>query len=494
MDSGYGWRRDLRVLWGVRVSLLDGLLDGSPMDDRTTTDFTKTQPVKPQPYGPPSDKPASPERRRSRAGLRLGLLILLGGTAAGAWWLYGRQPQQTPAHQQGGGRFNPYATAMPVVVAPAATGDVDITLHALGTVTSLATVTIKSQISGYLNTVAYEEGQVVKKGDLLAQIDDRPYQLALQNAQGTLARDQAALVSAELDLKRYQDLVKTNAIPRQQLDQQVATVDQDKANILSDQAQIDTQKLNIVYCHIVAPVNGRVGLRLVDPGNYVTPGDATGLVVITQFQPITVIFPIAEDNLPQIGKRLKEVKVLPVTAFDRSGATKLGTGELKFLDNQIDTTTGTLKLRAEFANADDALFPNQFVNVTLLVDTLKGATVIPTAGIQRGAPGTFVYLLNSDQTVTVKPVKLGPSSGDRVAVVSGLSPGDRIVIDGADKLRNGAKVVPRDANGSATPGAGAAAPGATPATQSPESPSSQQPGDRREGQGTGRRRQGSGGQ
>jgi membrane fusion protein, multidrug efflux system len=343
-------------------------------------------------------------------------------------------------------------------------------------------VTIKSQISGYLTTVAYQEGQAVKKGDLLAQIDDRSYQLALKNAEGTLARDQAALVSAELDLKRYQDLVKTNAISRQQLDQQVATVDQDKANILSDQAQIETQKLNIVYCHIVAPVDGKVGLRLVDPGNYVTPGDATGLVVITQFQPITVIFPIAEDNLPPITKRLKEAKALPVTAFDRSNTNKLGTGELKTLDNQIDTTTGTLKLRAEFANTDDALFPNQFVNVTLLVDTLKGATVIPTAGVQRGAPGTFVYLLNPDQTVTVKPVKLGPSNGDRVAVVSGLSPGDRIVIDGADKLRSGAEVVPRDANGDGTPAAGATAPA------SPSPPA----GDRRDGQGSGRRRQGGG--
>jgi membrane fusion protein, multidrug efflux system len=279
--------------------------------------------------------------------------------------------------------------------------------------------------------------------------------------------------------------MKTNAVPRQQLDQQVATVDQDKANILSDQAQIDTQKLNIVYCHIIAPVDGRVGLRLVDQGNYVTPGDATGLVVITQFQPITVIFPVPEDNLPQIQKRLIEATSLPITAFDRSGAKKLGAGELKIVDNQIDTTTGTVKLRAQFDNGDNALFPNQFVNVTLLVDTLKGTTVIPTAAVQRGAPGTFVYLLNTkDQTVTVQKVKLGTSSGERIAVEEGLSAGDYVVIDGADKLRGGAKVVPRDTSGTAVGDAAAGAPSGSAAGQ----PAGAGAGDRREG--GGRRKRG----
>lgn len=442
------------------------------MDDRTTTDLAKTHLLKPQPLETkPPEKPVP--RKKSKAGRRVGLLIFLAGVATAGWWLYGRQPQQGTAPPQRAGRPNPYATAMPVVVAPAVTGDIDITLNALGTVTSLATVTIKSQISGYLVNVAYQEGQVVKKGDLLAEIDSRPYQLALQNAEGALARDQAALQSAELDLKRYQDLARTNAVSRQQLDQQAALVAQTKGNVLSDQAQIETQKLNILYCHIVAPVSGRVGLRLVDQGNYVTPGDATGLVVITQFQPITVIFPVAEDNLPQIKKRLKEAKTLPVAAFDRSGTVKLATGELKTIDNQIDTTTGTVKLRAEFANDDETLFPNQFVNVRVLVDTLKGATVMPSAAIQRGAPGTFVYLFNGDQTVTVTPVKLGPANGDRVAIESGLSPGDRVVIDGADKLRNGAKVAPRDSSGApdsvgapAAAAPGGAAPGAA-ASDSP---------------------------
>jgi multidrug efflux system membrane fusion protein len=405
------------------------------MDDRTTTtDFLRTQPL---------DRPVTRKRTKSKTGRRLGLLLLVIGAAAVGWWVYSRQPTPAPARQ------NAFTAATPVVAAPAVTGDIDITLNALGTVTSLATVTVKSQISGYLMNVAYQEGQVIKKGDLLVEIDSRPYQLALQNAEGALARDQAMLQSAELDLKRYQDLAKTNAISRQQLDQQVALVAQDKGNVLSDQAQIDTQKLNIIYCHIVAPVSGRVGLRLVDQGNYVTPADATGLVVITQFQPITVIFPVAEDNLPQIVKRLKAAKTLPVTAFDRSGATKLATGTLKTLDNQIDTTTGTLKLRAEFANEDDSLFPNQFVNIQLLIDTLHDATVVSTSAIQRGAPGTFVYLVNADNTVAVRPVMLGPASAERVAIQAGLAPGDRVVVDGADKLRSGARVVPRNAEGGA---------------------------------------------
>jgi membrane fusion protein, multidrug efflux system len=336
-------------------------------------------------------------------------------------------------------------------------------------VTSLATVTIRSQISGYLTKVAYEEGQLVKKGDLLAEIDSRTYELALAQAQGTQERDKALLATAQLDLKRYQELAKTNAIPRQQLDTQASLVAQYQANIISDQAQIDNAKLNIAYCHIVAPVSGRVGLRLIDQGNYVTAGDGTGLVVITQLQPISVIFTTAEDNLPQIQKRLRAGATLPVTAFDRTGTAKLGIGALKTIDNQIDTSTGTVKLRAEFANNDDALFPNQFVNVWLLVDTQHDATIIPTSAVQRGAPGTYVYLVNADSTVAVRPVTLGVASGERVAVSAGLSPGDRVVVDGADKLRNGAKVTVRQ---SAPAGAAAPispAPGSAPAAGAPAS-------------------------
>jgi len=405
------------------------------MDDRTTTtDFIRT---------PPLDRPATRKRVKSKTGRRVGLLLLVMAAAAAGWWVYSRQPAPPPARQ------NAFTATMPVVAAAAVTGDIDITLNGLGTVTSLATVAVKSQLSGQLVRVVYQEGQMINKGDLVAEIDSRPYELALAQAQGALERDLALLQSAELDLKRYQDLAKTNAIPRQQLDTQVSLVAQDKGLVTSDKAQIDTQKLNIAYCHIVSPVTGRAGLRLVDPGNYVTANDASGIVVITQLQPISVIFTVAEDNLPQIVKRLRAGATLPVTAFDRSGATKLATGTLKTLDNQIDTTTGTLKLRAEFANDDDSLFPNQFVNVQLLIDTLHDATVVPTSAIQRGAPGTFVYLVNADNTVAVRPVTLGPASAERVAIQAGLAPGDRVVVDGADKLRNGAKVVVRGADGGA---------------------------------------------
>jgi membrane fusion protein, multidrug efflux system len=424
------------------------------MDDRTRTDFHKTLPL---------DLPAPPSKAVPRKRRRFGLVLLLIVAAGVGWWMYTRPaPQSSPPP----GRGN-FAATTPVVVAAAVTGDIDVTLNALGTVTSLATVTIRSQISGYLVKVAYQEGQIVKKGDLLAEIDSRSYELALAQAQGTLERDRALLATAQLDLKRYQDLAKTNAIPRQQLDTQASLVSQYQANIISDQAQIDNAKLNIAYCHIVAPISGRVGLRLIDQGNYVTAGDPTGLVVITQLQPISVIFTTAEDNLPAIQKRLRAGATLPVTAFDRTGATKLSAGALKTIDNQIDTTTGTVKLRAEFTNEDDSLFPNQFVNVQLLVDVQHDVTIIPTSAVQRGAPGTFVYLINPDSAVAVKPVTLGVGSGERIAVISGLSPGDRVVIDGADKLRNGAKVTVRES--AAAPAAAAASPAGAPASVAPAS-------------------------
>jgi len=399
------------------------------MDDRTTTtDFIRT---------PPLDRPATRKRVKSKTGRRVGLLLLVMAAAAAGWWVYSRQPAPPPARQ------NAFTATMPVVAAGAVTGDIDITLNGLGTVTSLATVTIKSQISGQLVRVAYQEGQMVNKGDLVAEIDSRPYELALAQAQGALERDQALLQSAELDLKRYQDLAKTNAIPRQQLDTQVSLVAQDKGLVISDKAQIDTQKLNIAYCHIVSPVTGRAGLRLVDPGNYVTANDASGIVVITQLKPISVIFTVAEDNLPQIVKRLRAGATLPVTAFDRSGTTKLATGTLKTLDNQIDTTTGTLKLRAEFANEDDSLFPNQFVNIRLLLETRKDSTVIPAAAIQRGPQGSYVFAVKQDKSVEVRPVTIALTQNNSVAISSGVAPGDVVVIDGQDKLQPNMKVEPR---------------------------------------------------
>jgi multidrug efflux system membrane fusion protein len=404
------------------------------MDDRTKTDRTEpwpgphTRPAPDQPAPPTEVKPPS------RLWRVLGVVFLLLLVVAAIWWMRHKPAEVT--------RTRPGLP--PVAIAPVQTGDINVTLNALGTVSSLATVTIRSQISGQLVRVAYNEGQLVNKGDLLAEIDSRPYELALAQAEGTLKRDQALLQAAKLDLERYQNLVRTNAIPRQQLDTQVALVQQDEGLVIADQAQIDTQRLNIAYCHIVAPLSGRVGLRLVDQGNYVTPGDANGLVVITQLQPISVMFTTAEDNLPAVLKRVQSGATLPVTARDRSGKTKLATGTLLTFDNQIDTTTGTVKLRAQFDNKDGALFPNQFVNVELLVDVLHDTPIVPASAIQRGAPGTFVYLVNTaDSTVAVKRVELGPANGERVAVKSGLQPGDQVVVDGADKLRDGVKITVR---------------------------------------------------
>jgi multidrug efflux system membrane fusion protein len=406
------------------------------MDDRTVT---KRQ-EKPSVVLPPDEadtKQTGPQRL-------WGVIALIFLGAIGAWLYtrhYGAPTPSRPAT----------AAAVPVGVASVTMGDIDITLDALGTVTSLATITVVSQISGLLMRVAYTEGQDVKKGDLLIEIDSRPYQLALAQAQGALERDQALLQTAELDLKRYQDLAKTNAIPRQQLDTQVSLVLQDKGNVISDQAQIETQQLNISYCHIVSPVDGRVGLRLVDQGSYVTPSQSTGLAVITQRKPITVIFPVAEDYLPEIVKQLRAGAILPVTAFDRSGSIKLSEGELKSLDSQINTTTGTLNFRAQFANQDENLFPNQFVNAQLRIDVERNVLIVPTSAIQRGAPGTFVYLVRPDQTVAIQPVTLGPTSGDQVAVRSGVSVGDKVVTDGADRLRNGMKVTLTGESGATSP-------------------------------------------
>ena len=325
-------------------------------------------------------------------------------------------------------------------------GDISLSLDALGTVTPLATVTVRPQLSGYLTQVAFAEGQMVKQGDFLAQIDPRPYQIALEQAQGQLARDQALLKNAQIDLARYQKLNAQDSIARQQLDTQQSLVLQYQGTIISDQAQVDTAKLDLDYCHITAPVTGRVGLRQVDQGNYVQTGDTNGLVVITQLQPITVIFTIPEDNIPLVQQGLQAGQRLQVTAFDRTGTTELATGELATIDNQIDTTTGTVKLRAHFDNTDNALFPNQFVNVTLHVRTEQALAIVPMAAIQHGSAGAFVYRVKDDKTVTVQPVKIGIVNGDKVEIVSGLKTGDQVVVDGVDQLREGSKVIVSDAS------------------------------------------------
>jgi multidrug efflux system membrane fusion protein len=365
----------------------------------------------------------------------LPLLVTLLIVAGVVWWT-----RQGSAPQPGGGGGGRVAAPMSIVPETVSKGDIGINLNALGTVTSLATVTIRSQISGYLMKIDFKEGDEVKKGDLIAEIDSRPYEATLAQAKGQLARDEALLKGAQVDLARYQGLAAQNAVPHQTLDTQVALVAQDQGTVEADRASVKSAEVNLNYCRILSPIDGRVGLRQVDLGNYVTPGDTSGIVVITQLRPISVLFTVPEDNLQPIAKRLQAGAVLPATAFDRAGINKIAEGTLQTFDSQIDPTTGTIKLRAIFPNEAETLFPNQFVNIRLLLDTHKDATTMSTAGIQRGVPGTFVYLLNADDTVSVRPVKLGVTAGDRVEVLSGLAPGDRIVIDGADKLRDGAKI------------------------------------------------------
>ena len=387
-----------------------------------------------------------PVRRRWRWGWTLTVLAcaLLGAGAWFEWRPFAIPGVSAPAPAPAPGRPAAQAPAQPIGVAVAARGDVRIVVNGLGTVVPLATVTVKTQLAGQLQQIGFSEGQMVHKGDFLAQIDPRPYQAALEQYEGQLAKDQALLKQAQVDLARYQTLLKQDSIARQQADDQVYLVQQDEGAIRTDQAQIDTQKLNLTYCHIVAPVDGRVGLRQVDAGNYVQPSDANGIVVITQLQPISVVFSVTEDDLPMVLKRFHAGGKLPVTAYDRANAAMLATGELATLDNQIDTTTGTVKLRALFANADESLFPNQFVNARLLVDTLRDAVTVPVAAVQRGAPGTYVYLVGADSTVSVRPVKIGVTDGDKVQVRSGLAEGDRVVIDGADRLRDGVRVSVKD--------------------------------------------------
>ncbi len=416
------------------------------MDERTRQLDNEATPGLRRTVAPPLiEKPTS-----TRTTTIIGLIVLI-AVAVGAYEIVGWMRSSGPA-----ARGQPPQS---VGAATIGTGDIRVIVNALGTVTPIATVNVQTQINGQLQEVAFTEGQTVKKGDFLAQIDPRPFQLQQAQFEGQLAHDQGVLAQAQVDLARYQKLAEQNSIARQQYEDQIYIVQQDEGTVKLDQAQIDQQKLNVIYCRIVSPVTGRVGLRLVDPGNYVQTSNSTGLAVITQMQPITVIFPVPEDDLPDILPQLNAGTTLEVTAYDRANVKELATGRVIALDSQIDTTTGTVKVRAQFDNADDALFPNQFVNARLLVKTRHNVVIVPTAAIQRGAPGTFVYVVNADTTVSVRPIKLGPTDGPTAEVTSGLAAGEHVVIDGTDRLRDGAHVIVPGAPGAGAP-SGAPAQGA----------------------------------
>jgi multidrug efflux system membrane fusion protein len=379
----------------------------------------------------------------------VGILVVVG---IGVMYIIGHNGDGGSTQAQGGGGRrggipNGYT---PVSAVTATLGDMPVYLDALGTVTPTATVTVRSQISGVLQSVAFTEGQMVQKGQFLAQVDPRPYQAALLQAQGALAKDQATLVEAKKDLERYKTLVSQDSISKQTLDAQVSTVGQLEGTVQSDQAAVQTQQLNLIYAHITAPMAGRVGLRQVDPGNYVTSGDSNGIVAITGESPIDVAFTIPEDQVQTVIGRFSGGKTkLPVSVMDRTQAKVLATGSLLSLDNLIDTTTGTLRAKARFANTDGSLFPSQFVNVRVLVDTLHNVVVVPSSAILRGQQGLFVYTANARGAVHVTPVTTGPTDGDNTAILSGVSPGQQVVTDGTDRLREGACVVVPSAQGGA---------------------------------------------
>ena len=412
-----------------------------------------------------------PPRRRSSAGW-VGLLILLLGLGAGGAWYWKKQGATAPeggaegaaagapgapgGPGAGARRFGAGNRPQPVSARAAKRQDLRVSVNAIGTITALNTATVRARVDGELRRILFREGQQVKAGDLLAEIDPRAYEVALAQMQGQLQRDAAQLKNAELDLARYRDLLAKDSIAKQQVDTQEALVGQLKGTVLSDQAQVDNARLQLSYTRVTAPISGRLGLRQVDLGNIVHASDTTGLVTITQTQPIAVVFAVPEAYLPQINQRLQaKGGVLGVEAWDREQRRRLAQGRVLTTDNAIDTTTGTIKLKAEFPNADGTLFPNQFVNIRLQLDTLPNALVAPNNAIQRGSMGTFVYLVKEDGTVTLRKVSTGAVDGDWVAIEGEVEPGDRLVTDGADRLREGAKVEVIEAKRGNRPGAGA---------------------------------------
>lgn len=392
--------------------------------------------TKPELTPAPLSRETRPGRWSRLRGLAI-LVILIAACLGIAWYLWPHATKQRGGTGRGGAGLG---APQPVGAATIDQGDIRIILNELGTVTSLDSVTIVSQINGQLTEVGFKEGQAVKKGDFLAQIDPRPYQAALEQAQGTLAHDQGLLQQAQADLKRFQTLGRQDSIAQQQLDDQKFLVARDMGTVQTDQGTVDNARLNLAYCHIVSPIDGQAGLRQVDQGNYVQTSSTTGLLVVTQMQPISVLFAVPEDSLTDIIQRFRSGATLSVEAYDRANVRLLATGQLATLDNQIDTTTGTVRLRAIFENPSELLYPNQFVNARLLVDTMRDTVRVPVPAIQRGEPGTYVYVINANNTVSVRPVKLGPTDGGYAAVVSGLRPGEKVVTDGTDRLRDGSPV------------------------------------------------------
>jgi membrane fusion protein, multidrug efflux system len=392
------------------------------------------------------DNSGHPANQKRRGLLRLLWLVLFVIAAAGgaAWYLQSRaDPPQKPQAQRGSGG-PPGGMPVPVTAAAAHRTNFPVYFDGIGSVAASYTVTVRARVDGQLNQVHYQEGQYVRAGDLLAEIDPRPFQVQLEQADGQMARDKALLENARVDVERYRTLVAQDAVPKQQLDTQVATVRQYEGVVQTDQAAIDNARLQLSYCRITAPIAGRVGLRQVDPGNMVHASDQNGLLVIASMQPIAVFFSLPEDSLPPVLEKLKRGVRLTVDAYNRDRSRRLASGKLLTLDNQIDPNTGTVRLKALFDNADLSLFPNQFVNVRLLVDVQRGQITVPSVAIQRGSQGTFVYVVKPDNTVEFRPVVTGIDEGGNTAVARGVDAGERVVTDGADKLQPGGRVSVRE--------------------------------------------------